>query len=55
MWKKGLRRYEMKNGLKWEWQSMDRAITKAPFGGEGTIPKSNRSWQKRYKTKLVNG
>jgi len=31
--------YDNKNGLKWEWQAIDDAMTKAPFGGAGTESK----------------
>jgi putative transposase len=32
IWQVGLAKYDKKNGLDWEWQSMDGAITKAPLG-----------------------
>jgi transposase len=36
MWKAGLLEYNTKNGLEWEWQAIDGAMTKAPLGGSGT-------------------
>jgi putative transposase len=36
MWKAGLLEYDNKNGLDWEWQAIDGAMTKAPLGGAGT-------------------
>lgn len=36
MWQAGLVEYDIKNGLEWEWQSIDSAMTKAPLGGAGT-------------------
>lgn len=38
MWQAGLHEYDELNGLDWEWQSMDGAMTQAPLGG-----KRNRS------------
>ena len=36
MWKAGLLEQDNKNGLEWEWQAIDGAMTKAPLGGIGT-------------------
>ena len=36
MWKASLLEYDNKNGLEWEWQAIDGAMTKAPLGGAGT-------------------
>jgi transposase len=33
MWQAGLLEYDTKNGLEWEWQAIDGAMTKAPLGG----------------------
>jgi len=33
-WKQGLLKYDKKKGIKWEWLSMDGAMTKAPLGGK---------------------
>jgi putative transposase len=36
MWTAGLAEYDELVGIDWEWQSLDGAITKAPFGGAAT-------------------
>jgi len=36
MWMVGLLEHDNKNGLEWDWQSIDGAMTKAPLGGAGT-------------------
>jgi len=36
MWRAGLDEYDEIKGLKWEWQSADGVMTKAPLGGEAT-------------------
>lgn len=36
MWRAGLKEYDEVKGLKWQWQAVDGAITKAPLGGEAT-------------------
>ena len=37
-WKVLLQYYDKKVGIKWKWQAMDCAITKAPLGGDLTGP-----------------
>lgn len=37
-WKKGLKEYDEKKGIDWQWQAADGAMTKAPLGGESTGP-----------------
>lgn len=37
-WKVLLEYYDEKVGIKWKWQSLDCAMTKAPLGGEATGP-----------------
>src|SRR5919106_3436481 len=47
LWQAGLRTYDTLNGLEWEWQAMDGAMTKAPLGGEkgGQEPdRSREAW-----------
>jgi putative transposase len=36
MWAAGLAEYDELEGIDWEWQSLDGAMTKAPFGGAAT-------------------
>lgn len=38
LWKRGLLFYDEEVGIRWTWQSMDGAMTKAPLGGEATGP-----------------
>ena len=36
LWQAGLQDYDELQGIQWEWQSVDGAMTKAPFGGAAT-------------------
>jgi putative transposase len=36
LWAAGLQEFEELVGIEWEWQSLDGAMTKAPFGGAAT-------------------
>jgi putative transposase len=38
LWEAGLFEYECLKGIKWDWQSIDGAMTKAPLGGEKDGP-----------------
>ncbi len=38
LWEAGLLEYDRVQGIVWEWQAMDGAMTKAPLGGAGTGP-----------------
>jgi len=38
LWQEGLQEYDEVKGLEWEWQSVDGAMTKAPFGKGATGP-----------------
>jgi putative transposase len=38
LWALALEEYDQLEGLDWEWQSVDGAMTKAPLGGENTGP-----------------
>jgi putative transposase len=38
LWTTGLLEYNTDIGLDFEWQSLDGCITKAPLGGEATVP-----------------
>jgi transposase len=44
LWEAGLFEYECFEGIKWDWQSIDGAMTKAPLGGEkdGSKPHGSR-------------
>ena len=47
--------YDELSGIKWDWQSIDGAITKAPLGGEKNRPKSNRPGKIRNQAKPAYG
>ena len=36
LWEVGLLAYDCAQGIVWEWQAVDGAMTKAPLGGAGT-------------------
>ena len=38
LWETGLAQYDELVGIAWEWQAVDGAMTKAPFGGAATGP-----------------
>lgn len=38
LWQEGLQEYDEVKGIEWEWQSVDGAMTKAPFGKGATGP-----------------
>ena len=42
LWQQGLLEYDELAGIKWNWQSIDGAITKSPLGGEKNWTKPNR-------------
>jgi putative transposase len=45
LWRLALEEYDELQGIDWEWQSLDGAMTKAPLGGEKDREKSDRSGQ----------
>ena len=45
LWRQCLLEYDELEGIQWEWQSMDGAMTKSPLGGEKNREKPDRSWQ----------
>ena len=55
LWQQGLLEYDELSGIKWDWQSIDGAITKAPLGGEKNGPKSNGPSKKRDQAKPAYG
>ena len=44
-WRLALQEYGDLEGIDWQWQSLDGAMTKAPLGGETNREKPDRSWQ----------
>ena len=51
LWQAGLLEYEELHGIKWDWQSIDGSITKAPLGGEKNRQESYRPRQERDQEK----
>lgn len=51
LWQQGLLEYEEVEGIKWDWQSIDGSMTKAPLGGEKNRAQSHRPSQERGETK----
>ena len=47
LWRRGLLAYDGLEGIDWEWQAIDGAMTKAPLGGEKDGQESDRSRQIR--------
>jgi len=50
----GLLKYDEEVGIKWEWQAMDGAMTKAPLGGKGYGSQSHRPWEEGHQTEFVD-
>lgn len=55
MWQAGLREYDTKNGLKWEWQAIDGAMTKVPLDGAGTGSNPTDRGKKGTKRSVLDG
>ncbi len=56
MWKAGLMEYDETQGLEWEWQAADGAMTKAPLGGGATGPNpTDRGQSGTKRSRLVDG
>lgn len=53
LWAEGLQEYDELKGIKWRWQSMDGAMTKAPLGGEKNRGQSHRPGQARRKAEPI--
>ncbi len=45
LWRLALEEYDQLQGIDWQWQSLDGAMTKAPLGGEKNREKPDRSKQ----------
>jgi putative transposase len=50
LWQAGLSTYDERQGIDWQWQSVDGAMTKAPFGAAACARQSDRSRQARRQT-----
>lgn len=55
LWKKGLLKYDLVNGIDWRWLSMDGAMTKAPLGGKKKRKQPNRPSETRKQTQSAGG
>jgi transposase len=47
LWKQGLAEYDHRQGIRWNWLTLDTATNKAPLGGEKNREKPDRSRQTR--------
>jgi putative transposase len=45
LWRLALEEYDKLQGIDWQWQSLDGAMTKSPLGGEKNREKPDRSGQ----------
>jgi transposase len=55
LWRAGLTTYAEMHGLRWEWQAIDGAMTKAPLGGEATGPNPTDRGKKRRQAAPAGG
>jgi putative transposase len=56
LWQAGRTEYDEVQGIEWEWQSVDRAMTKAPFGKGATGPNpTDRAKQGVKRSMLTDG
>jgi putative transposase len=56
LWQAGLQEYDELEGIEWEWQSVDGAMTKAPFGHAATgANPSDRGKQGTKRSLLTDG
>lgn len=53
LWAAGLQEFDELVGIDWEWQSMDGAMTKAPFGGDATGPNPTDRAKKGTKRSML--
>jgi transposase len=53
LWQLALEEYDSLQGIDWEWQSVDGAMTKAPLGGEKNREKPDGSRQAGRQTLCV--
>ncbi len=55
LWQAGLAEYDEVQGIEWEWQSVDGAMTKAQIAQRCTWSQSNRSRQEGNQTQSTHG
>lgn len=51
LWNRGLLAYDELQGIEWEWQALDGAMTKAPLGGGKNRSQSHGPGQERHEAK----
>ena len=54
LWAMGLAAYDELVGIDWAWLAMDGAMTKAPLGGGGNRPQSDRPRQVRHQAQSAD-
>lgn len=53
LWQAGLHSYDELAGIQWEWQAVDGAMSKAPFGGAATGPNPTDRGKKGTKRSVL--
>lgn len=53
LWQGGLLKYDALQGIQWDWQALDGAMTKAPLGRGKKREKPDRSGQAWYEALLA--
>jgi transposase len=54
LWRRGLLAYDELQGIEWEWQALDGAMTKAPLGGEKNRSQSHGPRQERHEAEPLD-
>src|SRR5437773_4191622 len=54
LWQRGLLAYDELQGIEWEWQALDAAMTKAPLGGEKNRSQSHGPRQERHEAEPLD-
>jgi transposase len=55
VWRAGLAEYDELQGIAWQWQAADGALTKAPLGGAATGPNPTDRGKKRHQAPPPGG
>ena len=54
LWQVGLQEYDELEGIQWEWQAVDGAMTKAPLGKAACARQSDRSREERHQAQSLD-
>ena len=54
LWQAGLQVYDELEGIQWEWQAVDGAMTKAPLGKSACARQSDRSREERHQAQSLD-